>query len=44
MERRYQLMSKLGVRNLKGFNEKVTSAINDGEPIIDPLWQPTGCL
>jgi len=41
MERRYQLMSKLGVRNLKGFNEKVVNAINEGEPLIDPLWQPT---
>ncbi|WP_286267536.1 DNA translocase FtsK [Thalassotalea atypica] len=41
MERRYQLMSKLGVRNLKGYNEKVTTAITAGEPIIDPLWQPS---
>ncbi|MFD1622619.1 DNA translocase FtsK [Thalassotalea marina] len=41
MERRYQLMSKLGVRNLKGYNEKVLAAIDAGEPIIDPLWQPT---
>ncbi|NMP32387.1 DUF87 domain-containing protein [Thalassotalea sp. M1531] len=41
MERRYQLMSKLGVRNLKGFNEKVNGAIEAGEPLIDPLWQPT---
>ncbi|WP_434017538.1 DNA translocase FtsK [Thalassotalea sediminis] len=41
MERRYQLMSKLGVRNLKGFNDKVKKAIDAGEPIIDPLWQPT---
>lgn len=41
MERRYQLMSKLGVRNLKGYNEKVKNAIAAGEPIIDPLWQPT---
>ena len=41
MERRYQLMSKLGVRNLKGFNDKVINAIEAGEPIIDPLWQPT---
>ncbi|WP_233143914.1 DNA translocase FtsK [Colwellia chukchiensis] len=40
MERRYQLMSKLGVRNLKGYNEKVAKAIKAGEPIIDPLWQP----
>ncbi|MGJ8692378.1 MAG: DNA translocase FtsK [Thalassotalea sp.] len=41
MERRYQLMSKLGVRNLKGYNEKVKKAIEAGEPLIDPLWQPT---
>ncbi|WP_448211720.1 DNA translocase FtsK [Colwellia sp. MEBiC06753] len=41
MERRYQLMSKLGVRNLKGYNDKVLKAIDAGEPIIDPLWQPT---
>ncbi|MEW6982900.1 DNA translocase FtsK 4TM domain-containing protein [Colwelliaceae bacterium 6471] len=41
MERRYQLMSKLGVRNLKGYNEKVAKAIKAGEPIIDPLWQPS---
>jgi len=41
MERRYQLMSKLGVRNLKGYNDKVIKAIEAGEPIIDPLWQPT---
>ncbi|REL28877.1 DNA translocase FtsK [Thalassotalea euphylliae] len=41
MERRYQLMSKLGVRNLKGYNDKVAKAIAEGEPLIDPLWQPT---
>ncbi|WP_076418767.1 DNA translocase FtsK 4TM domain-containing protein [Colwellia sp. UCD-KL20] len=40
MERRYQLMSKLGVRNLKGYNDKVAKAIEDGEPLIDPLWEP----
>ncbi|TWX74047.1 DUF87 domain-containing protein [Colwellia sp. C1TZA3] len=39
MERRYQLMSKLGVRNLKGYNDKVAKAIAEGEPLIDPLWQ-----
>ena len=39
MERRYRLMSALGVRNLKGFNAKVTQAIADGEPIKDPLWR-----
>ena len=44
MERRYKLMSALGVRNLKGYNKKVLGAIKDGEPIIDPLWQPTDGL
>lgn len=41
MERRYKLMSALGVRNLKGFNDKVSNAIEAGEPLIDPLWQPS---
>ncbi|MGB0941830.1 MAG: DNA translocase FtsK 4TM domain-containing protein [Marinomonas sp.] len=40
MERRYKLMSKLGVRNLAGFNKKVREAIEAGNPIEDPLWQP----
>ena len=40
MERRYRLMAMLGVRNLKGYNAKVTEAIKAGEPIPDPLWQP----
>jgi len=44
MERRYKLMSALGVRNLKGYNKKVLSAIKEGEPIIDPLWQPSDGL
>jgi S-DNA-T family DNA segregation ATPase FtsK/SpoIIIE len=39
MERRYRLMSALGVRNLKGYNAKVTEAIAQGEPIKDPLWK-----
>ena len=39
MERRYRLMSALGVRNLKGFNTKVLKAIENGQPIKDPLWQ-----
>ncbi|RDV27300.1 DNA translocase FtsK [Alteromonas aestuariivivens] len=39
MERRYRLMSALGVRNLKGYNAKVAQAIADGEPIKDPLWR-----
>lgn len=36
MERRYQLMSKLGVRNIAGYNEKVKAAIDAGKPLIDP--------
>ncbi|GAB3481412.1 DNA translocase FtsK [Marinomonas epiphytica] len=40
MERRYKLMSKLGVRNIAGFNKKVRDAIEAGQPIEDPLWQP----
>ncbi|KXI29464.1 DNA translocase FtsK [Paraglaciecola hydrolytica] len=39
MERRYKLMSALGVRNLKGYNIKIKQAIEDGEPIRDPLWR-----
>lgn len=38
MERRYLLMSKLRVRNLAAFNQKVLEAQASGEPIIDPLW------
>ncbi len=40
MERRYRLMSALGVRNLSGYNRKIMDAISSGEPISDPLWQP----
>jgi len=40
MERRYKLMSALGVRNLAGYNKKVQDAIKAGEPIIDPIWRP----
>lgn len=40
MERRYKLMSKLGVRNIAGYNKKVRDAIEVGKPIEDPLWQP----
>ncbi|MBF6058344.1 DNA translocase FtsK [Thiomicrorhabdus heinhorstiae] len=39
MDRRYQLMAKMGVRNIAGFNMKVQAAIDKGEPIIDPLYQ-----
>lgn len=39
MERRYKLMSAVGVRNVAGFNQKVKDAIEAGEPIADPLYQ-----
>lgn len=41
MERRYKLMSALGVRNLKGYNVKVKEAIAEGTPLKDPLWRPS---
>ncbi len=44
MERRYKLMSALGVRNLKGYNKKVMAAIEAGEPLVDPLWHPTDSM
>lgn len=44
MERRYRLMSALGVRNLAGYNKKVSDAIKIGKPIIDPLWKPDDSL
>ena len=37
MERRYRLMSTLGVRNLAGLNKKITDAAEEGEPLRDPL-------
>ena len=37
MERRYKLMSALGVRNLAGYNVKVRDAIKDGHPITHPF-------
>ena len=40
MERRYKLMSALGVRNLAGYNERVEQAIAMGRPIPDPFWKP----
>ena len=39
MERRYQLMAALGVRNIGGYNKKVLDAIEAGEPIADPLFK-----
>lgn len=41
MERRYKLMSAMGVRNLKGYNAKVEEALAEGRPLRDPLWRPT---
>ncbi|MCH8136929.1 MAG: DNA translocase FtsK 4TM domain-containing protein, partial [Proteobacteria bacterium] len=40
MDRRYRLMSTLGVRNIGGYNRKVKDAIDDGEPIKDPTFTP----
>ncbi len=42
MERRYRLMSTLGVRNIAGYNQKVKEAINAGAPLLDPLSPPDG--
>lgn len=39
MERRYQLMAAMGVRNVAGHNAKVKAAIAEGKPIPDPLWR-----
>ncbi len=39
MERRYRLMASLGVRNMAGFNRKVSDAAKQGEPLKDPLWK-----
>ena len=38
MERRYQLLASQGVRNLSSYNKKVQAAIDEGHPILDPLW------
>lgn len=40
MERRYKLMSALGVRNLAGYNEKILEAEHMRRPIPDPYWKP----
>ncbi|MGK9172692.1 DNA translocase FtsK 4TM domain-containing protein [Yokenella regensburgei] len=40
MERRYKLMSALGVRNLAGYNDKIAEAAKMGRPIPDPYWKP----
>jgi len=44
MERRYKLMSALGVRNLAGYNKKIADALKRDEPIKDPLWNPENSL
>lgn len=44
MERRYKLMSALGVRNLKGYNHKIKEAADRGEPICDPLWKSSDSM
>ncbi len=44
MERRYKLMAALGVRNIGGYNKKVQDAIDKGEPIPDPLFNPEEVL
>ncbi|MCM2335435.1 MAG: DNA translocase FtsK 4TM domain-containing protein [Pseudomonas sp.] len=44
MERRYKLMSAVGVRNLAGFNKKVKDARDAGQPLMDPLFKPNAEL
>ncbi|WP_218059235.1 DNA translocase FtsK 4TM domain-containing protein [Gilliamella apicola] len=44
MERRYRLMSVLGVRNIAGYNEKIKQAEDMNRPIPDPLWKPTDSM
>ncbi|MCP5079744.1 MAG: DUF87 domain-containing protein [Psychromonas sp.] len=39
MERRYKLLSAVGVRTLAGYNAKVKEGIDSGEPMIDPIWK-----
>lgn len=40
MERRYQVMAALGVRNIIGYNRKISDAENEGKPLYHPLWEP----
>ncbi len=40
MERRYKLMSLLGVRNIAGYNRKVKEAADSGQPLLDPIYKP----
>jgi S-DNA-T family DNA segregation ATPase FtsK/SpoIIIE len=44
MERRYKLMSAVGVRNLGGYNRKVNDAIKKGTPMKDPLFDPASTV
>lgn len=44
MERRYKLLAAVGVRNIGGFNKKINDAIKNGEPILDPLYDPNTAL
>ena len=44
MDRRYALLSALGVRNLAGFNKKVAEARKAGKPMFDPNWKPDPAL
>jgi len=44
MERRYKLMSALGVRNLKGYNAKIKEAKKSGQPIVDPIWKSSDSM
>ncbi|NOX70936.1 MAG: cell division protein FtsK [Gammaproteobacteria bacterium] len=44
MDRRYRLMAALGVRNIGGYNRKVSDAIAAGEPILDPIFKPPELL
>ena len=44
MERRYRLMAALGVRNIANYNRKVKEAEAQGEPILDPLFNPEAAL
>jgi len=44
MERRYRLMSSVGVRNLAGFNAKLAEAAAAGQPLRDPLWKPVHAM
>lgn len=44
MDRRYKIMAHFGVRNLAGYNTKITEAQTQGEPLVDPFWKPSDSL